>query len=253
MDIPILVLTEDTGAQAQATVRHLVKVALQLVAPKVDTRRLRLLPVENSLAASALRANAWKSKKGNRRTPERNALIGEIATRLAQGHYVAFHVDTDTTWSERATSDNRQKFEAQIRNLVRAELMADGARPTHRARTEAEANELVKNLFAIHPCYSIESWLYQATGELRALCAKRHVDPHHQALIAGWEADRTKLDEVLQPKEALCVGDQSNAHLAQHFPASQAEAAKRSWAEFIELLRASRSLMNVASQPSPLG
>ena len=220
-----------------------------------------------SLAATALRANAWKSKKGNRRTPERNALIGEIATRLAQGHYVAFHVDTDTTWSERATSDNRQKFEAQIRNLVRAELMAEAPhlptarmtnartrpRPTHRARTEAEANELVKNLFAIHPCYSIESWLYQATGELRALCAKRHVDPRHQALIAGWEADRTKLDEVLQPKEALCVGDQSNAHLAQHFPASQAESAKRSWAEFIELLRASRSLMNVASQPSTLG
>ncbi len=226
---------------------------MRLIAPNLDTRRLRLLPVENSRAATALRANAWKSKKGKRRTPERNALIGEIATRLAQGHFVAFHVDTDTTWSARATSDNRHKFEVQIRDLVKAALMAEGARPTHRARTSAEANELVQNLFAMHPCYSIEAWLYQATAELKALCAKRHLAPHHQALIADWEADRMKLDEVSRPKEALCVGDQSNASLAQHFPASQVEVAQRSWAEFVASLRASRALVDVASQTSNPG
>jgi hypothetical protein len=47
----------------------------------------------------------------------------------------------------------------------------------------------------------------------------------------------------------LCVRDQSNAQLALHFPAHQVEAAKRSWAEFVDLLRESGRFVKALSPP----
>lgn len=246
----ILVLTEDSGKQAQPTIQKLLKEALKLVVVSVDLNpaRVRLEPLpENERARQAVSANKWKEQPPTRETI---LLLGLIAAQLLQpAGFVVFHFDTDRVWTERDKSENRQKFEAIIRDGVRRILRGEAQQPVNpRARptlTPEQIEAALGRLIVLSPCYSIESWLYQATKELRAYCQDKHESDEHLKLIESWSSDRTLLDEVSRPKdEALtCVADHHNEELAKVFPAEEVWFAERSFYESVERLRACPALV----------
>lgn len=254
MGARVLVVSEDSGKQGVPTVQKLLKLAAQLAVPGLDTRLLDSRPLPTGdLSLNAVRGNAWKDR---RQTPEKLRLIRTIANELAQGNFVVFHVDSDSTWSKRTSSENRKKFDSDLRRLVAETLMGPHARhrqapaSVYRLRSNEEVTTLVANLLVMQPCYSIEAWLYQATTELKARCLSVHDHPDHQALIDSWATDRTILDEVVRPKDSTlgaCVKDRHNEALASHFPAAEVDEARKSWHEFVELFRASMLRERLAS------
>lgn len=103
MPVRFLVLTEDSGRQAQETIQTLTRAGLSLVASGFDTRQIELRPPPDSESlVRALRANGWKTRKP---LPDKVRLLGEIANSLLDG-FVVFHVDSDTTWGRRSQSSN---------------------------------------------------------------------------------------------------------------------------------------------------
>jgi hypothetical protein len=247
--VRILVLTEDSGHQAQPVVQKLLKEALKLVVEGVDLNpaRVRIEPLpENERALHAVHANKWKEQPPPRETI---LLLGAIAARLLEpGGFVVFHFDTDRVWNERHGSENRRKFEDIIRKGVRLILSGQAPLPVNpRARPTLTAEQIdaaLERLLILSPCYSIESWLYQATKELLAHCKGRHDSREHVQLIESWSVDRTLLDGVYKPKDdALpCVGDHHNQALAKGFPAEEVWLAERSFSESVERLRACSAL-----------
>jgi hypothetical protein len=246
----ILVLTEDSGSQAQPTIQKLLKEALKIVVVGVDLNpaRVRLEPLaENERARQAVRANQWKEQPPTRETI---LLLGLIAAQLMQPTgFVVFHFDTDRVWSERHTSENRQKFEAIIRDGVRRVLRGEAPLPVStqpRQKLTAEQIEAaLGRLLILSPCYSIESWLYQATQELLAHCRAKHASEEHVQLIQSWAANRALLDDVARPKDdALpCIGDRYNEELSRVFPAEEVWLAERSFFESVERLRSCSALI----------
>jgi hypothetical protein len=246
----ILVLTEDSGSQAQPTIQKLLKEALKLVVQGVDLNPTRVRiepPAENERALHAVSANKWKEQPPTRETI---LLFGLIAAQLRQpAGFVVFHFDTDRVWTQRDTSENRQKFDAIIREGVRRILLGEAPPPFAQRPppklTPEQIEAALERLFVLSPCYSIESWLYQATKELLAYCQKHHASEKHVQLIESWAADRALLDEVPQPKDdaLACVGDHHNAELAKVFPAEEVWLAERSFYESVERLRGCSALV----------
>lgn len=244
--IRFLVLTEDSGKQALPTIQTLLKTSLQNLEASLDTSRLRLEPIGEAAAVAATRANAWKSRKPN---PAKNALLLAIANALETESFVVFHVDADTPWSTRSKSQNREAFDLHIRQLVVDVLTTPrlhrGNQPRFTPLSREAAMQRVAKLVLMSPCYSIESWLYQARDAVTSLCRSVHADKKaHGELLASW-SDRTKLDEVVKPKELLdCVADKHNQSLAQAFPAREVDEAGRSYSDFVMLLRAAPGLLD---------
>lgn len=248
--VRILALTEDSGSQAQPTLQKLLKEALKLVVEGVDLNPawVRIEPLhEKHSALLALRSTNWKTRPPTRETI---LLLSEIATRVLEpGGFVVFHFDTDRAWSERDTSENRKKFEEIIYDGVRRTLRGEAPLPVNsRPRaplTDEQVETALGRLLVLSPCYTIESWLYQATNELLAYCRQRHTSEEHERLIGSWAADRTLLDEISQPKDNVlrCVGDRYNEELAKAFPAGDVWLAERSFYESVERLRACSALV----------
>ncbi|WP_147443597.1 hypothetical protein [Corallococcus sicarius] len=246
----ILALTEDSGRQGQPTLQKILKEALKLVVVGVDLNpaRVRIEPLpENDRALHAIHANQWKQQPPTRDTV---ILLSAIAARLLEpAGFVVFHFDTDRVWSQRESSENRQKFETIIRDGVRRILKGGAPLPvTPRARPTLTAEQIeaaLSRLLVLSPCYSMESWLYQATNELLPRCQGRHSSEEHQQLISAWAADRTRLDEVHRPKdEALpCVADHHNETLSKSFPADDVWMAERSFHESVERMQACTALV----------
>ena len=253
----ILTLTEDSGRQAQPTLQRILKEALKLLVVGVDLNptRIRIEPLpENDRALHAVHANRWKTHPPTRDTV---ILLGAIATRLLEpAGFVVFHFDTDRVWSKRESSENRQKFETIIRSGVRRLLQGEGAPPvSQRARpllTSEQVESALSRLFIFSPCYSMESWLYQATNELHPLCQDKHDSEEHPQLIAEWATDRTRLDEVHRPKDDVlaCVADHHNETLAKSFPAEDVWLAERSFHESVERLRSCTALVEALDYPA---
>jgi hypothetical protein len=249
----ILLLTEDTGNQAQPTVQKILKEALKLVMPGADLNpaRIRIEPLlDNERALQAVSRNNWKEHP-----PTRDTIIlrEAIAARLLEpAGFVIFHFDTDRVWAERHKSENRDKFKVIIREGVRRILRGEAPLPfPQRPRpilTPEQIEAALERLLVLSPCYTMESWLYQATKETLAYCREEHDSNEHAQRIESWAKDRTLLDEVLQPKDnkkegLTCVGDKHNAELAKSFPAEEVWHAKRSFFESVERLRACTALV----------
>lgn len=252
----ILALTEDSGRQGQPTLQKILKEALKIIVDGVDLNpaRIKIEPLpDNDRARLGLRGNSWKEDPP---TLETIRLLDAIAGRLLEpAGFVIFHFDSDTVWSKRDSSDNRRQFEKHIRARVRRRLLGEGAPPVnHRARpllTPEQVEAALGRLLVLSPCYSMESWLYQATGELSVRCNDRHKSDEHVQLIADWSTDRTRLDEVHRPKDdALpCVADHHNEVLAKSFPAEDVYLAERSFHESVERLRACTALVEALAHP----
>ncbi len=246
----VLVLTEDRSKQAHETLHKLCKAMLKLVDEHVnlDPRKVEISPLpDNDAARSAMTANRWKER---RTSTETIRLLEAIAAELRRADaFVIFHADADRVWKDRHESENRAKYASLVVDKVRALLASPTRAPLDRRPPplpiggEALDAALAK-LFLVSPCYSIESWLYQATERVAEQCRDHHGSESHAALIASWAADRTKLDDVWRPKdEALpCLGDRWNDDLAAHFPAREVYAADRSFTEAVKGLASCAAL-----------
>ena len=183
---PMPVLTEDSGRDGHATVLALVTKMFRLLEASCETHRIAFEP---------------------RNAADLTTLWATIATRLATGDFVFFHVDGDRRWSERASSEHAAKFDGIVRTRVRNVLRAKGVAP-------AKVDALMGRLFAVMPYYSIESWLFQNTRTAIELCRTHH-DGRDVERLEAWALDRRAFDEIDKPKESLCLRDQHNLALAR--------------------------------------
>lgn len=224
--LSVMVLTEDSGDDAYATVHALAKEMLKLLVPGVRTDRVDFKPLDDASARRAMHANLWKSTRPLDQ-PHLRLLIRSIATELLKDEgFVLYHLDGDRRWSAREPSENVREFEKRILPPLKA---AVGAGFQQRRLPVSAVDERMKRLRLLVPFYSVEAWLFQNAREARQLCATEGCGTCQPKLDA-WEQDRASLDEVEQPKEALCLRDKHNARLASaSYPADAVYKAEASF------------------------
>ncbi|EPX61194.1 hypothetical protein D187_000977 [Cystobacter fuscus DSM 2262] len=238
--LSVLILPEDSGPKAFETLRALAKELLKQVDEHVHTNRISFEPVRNELALQAIHSTIWKSTRAKDRQKQVE-LIRTIATQvLMVDGWVLFHFDGDREWSTRDSSENVKKFQtlvyARVRELVVLKLteLRDGSTPQ---ALEARAHARLTRLKTVVPFYSIEAWLFQNNREAIRLCQESYSGRDVEQFQA-WAQDRTALDEVLKPKEAVSMGAAHNLDLASHgFPAREVHAAGKSFAATVDTLK----------------
>ncbi len=236
--VSILVWSEDHAPDAHNTVRSLVKKMLTLVDPGCRTNRVEFEYLETA-EARALKGAGWKS--GSRRDlPKLVGLRRAIASKLLESTadvtgFMLFHIDGDTSWKERAASEQPEKFASlasAVERLVADEL---GRRGQH-----AAVATVMSRFRMLMPFHSIEAWLFQNTAELTRVC--RTSCGRHLALIQGWAKSRGDLDELAgaeQPKKQVdCVRSDDRLVLASTaYPAQAVYDAGKSYAAAVDDLR----------------
>ena len=234
--LSFLILTEDSAADACEPIEALLKRMLLFVEPAVQTHRIKFEPRDEA-ARSAMRGTNWKAKPDDFGHPKLVLLGRIIAAKLLEEAdapgFVLFHIDGDTLWADRASSDNVQKFPGFVRDYVAqgldAALRKRRDKPLDEEALAAAKEAALARLLRLTPFWCIEAWLYQNTALVHRLCEERcgaHLDE-----IKRWSEDRGALDEIPTPKKAICLGSQHNAVLARsHFPAEAVFAADKSYA-----------------------
>jgi len=258
--LSMLLLTEDAGADSFETFRHVVKDLLKQVDEYVQTHERKIVfePMRRKDVLQVVQANNWKSK-GSRYLRNRVDLITLMAIQLELPNgWVFFHFDGDRRWSASASSENRQKFMELIWEPVRLKIQERlvGRMPEMATRTEevkkyAEAR--MARLKTVVPFYSIESWLFQNTREALRLCQERYGGRDVEQFEA-WAQDRGALDEVLKPKEAVCLGASHNLDLASNgFPTREVRAAGKSFEATVQSLSQDAELRQALAQTYAYG
>lgn len=243
----VLLLTEDSAADAVGALRALVRASVRLVDSAARTPDGWFRPVEDPQVRQVTHANRWKSTRPQDDEPKR-LLLRTITTELLKpAGFVVFHVDGDTTWSKARESENAAKFEKEVRRRVRRAL--EGQLVGDRS---SEVEPRMGRLFLWMPHWSIESWLYQSTASAAQACRERGCGRHVE-LIESWGADRRLLDEVRQPKEAVCFAGTRNLNLAlaRAFPAADVAATGQSFHASLEPMRACRAWIDALSATHP--
>lgn len=241
--LSFLILSEDSALDACEPIEALLKRMLLLVDPAVQTHRIKFEPRDEA-ARAAMRGSNWKAKPGDFGYSKLVFLGRIIAAKLLEEAdapgFVIFHVDGDTVWADRDSSDNVQKFPAFVRDYVAQGLDAAlRKRRDNPLDEEALANAkeaALARLLRFTPFWCIEAWLYQNTALVHRFCEERcgaHLDQ-----IKRWREDRGALDEIPTSKKVICIGSQHNAELARsQFPAEAVFAADKSYAAAVmELL-----------------
>lgn len=220
--LSVMVLTEDSGSDAYDTVLSLVKEMFKQIDPYVQARHIGFTPLADAKARRAMHGNLWKSTNPMDE-PNKRLLIRSIINELLKEEgFVLYHIDGDCSWSAVDSSINAQQFRKDMIPPVKAGLAS---------KLGSEAGE--KRMARFHllvPCYSIEAWLFQNTREAKQLCATVGCKSCLPKIV-DWENNRASIDEVDQPKQALCLRDKYNAHLASAgYPAKEALDANASFA-----------------------
>lgn len=219
----IALLTEDRSEGTWVGLKALVERLLRRFEDDGFTRRLEIVPADANVRP-VLIANRWRSREA-RDEPAKRELWNYLARVISEpGGFVVFHYDGDTLWRKRTESKGIQQFD-EVRTRVAQVLSGRRVAPDEIARRLGRLIECV-------PFYSVEAWLYQATGRAIELCRQKHraadVDKFEK-----WSADRTLLDDVLQPKEATCLRDAHNDDLGKHVPVWEVAQAGRSLMWFV--------------------
>lgn len=225
--LTVLVLTEDSSKQSHAVWEKLLKRAFKLLVPDVGTHRIHFDPQEGA-EREVMVANRWKEKRGRQKQV---ALSRAIATRILEQDppgFVAFHVDGDRRWSDRAGSENVQKFKDLIVPKVER-LLQDRLKRDQDPVDLDELSRHMERLLLVVPFYSVEAWLFQNIARLRELCP-----PAEHPLLDSWSEDRALIDEVLKPKASLSVGAQKNEELASQWPQEEAYDAGASFTVLVD-------------------
>jgi len=230
--VSILVLTEDGGKHAHATMVALCKKMLHLVEPTCQTRRIAFGEPREE-ARRVVNGNRWKDGKKHRELVD---LRKTIATKLGERNgFVFFHIDGDCAWSSRGSTDSLEKFQTLIVRPLRALLASDvrGQR-----MSEPEVEELLERLRLIVPFYSVEAWLYQNIDVAIALCHAHHGGKDADR-FARWKGCRHEIDELPRPKQEICLHDKHNKELAEtKYPAGVVYKVGTSFAAAVDSLRA---------------
>lgn len=244
-----LVLGEDSAGDAHATLVTLARKILRVVDPYYDEQHVRFEPPQDATVRAALRGNLWKSKEP-RDYPKRRELIGYIATKLLEGEraFVLYHVDGDRKWAERESGENVRKFhefiETDVRQFIDHRLQKSG-----RAAGEVSLSQLVLMV----PFYSIEAWLFQNVHAGRRLCKENErCRGQHIERFDAWEKDRTLLDDVVKPKEAVCFRSNHNHTLAKGLDVDAVYYAERSLHATVEAMMASEPLSRGLAATHPV-
>lgn len=225
--LSLLVLSEDSGADAHATVLALVKKMLLLLDPACATQKVAFEPA-NEEARKVMAGNGWRSEKA--KDQHKNVLLARvIASKLLEEDvpgFVLFHVDGDVEWARREQGINCRKLDEFVEGHVMAAL--DNALRKQWAALEiamtdetiaAAAKTKLERFLRIVPYYSIEAWLYQNTTEAMRIC-KTHCGKHLDQM-KNWAEHPGQLDEIPKPKskEFSCLGNVHNRALAERgFP-----------------------------------
>lgn len=235
--LSILILSEDGGKHAHKTVVALAKRMLRVVDEHCQIHDERAFEPPEDEAALIARGNRWKSTNPRDRQKV-VSLVRSIATKLAEeAGMVMFHVDGDRPWSQRYTSENRQKLDDIILTRVRALLAGK-----HREWSIEDIDRRMQRLFILMPFYSIEAWLYQNTSHAIRICQEQYGGRHVER-FQEWQANRALLDEVEQIKDAICLGDKHNLELASSaFPHEVVFLAGTSFAAAVDALCACHEL-----------
>jgi hypothetical protein len=246
--LSIVILTEDSGKDGRPTVEALARHMLGLVVPGFRSDRVRVLPSEPR-EEEAMRGNVWKTDGENPVEHERRVrLLRYLARKLSLADtFVLFHIDGDRTWADRATSENRAKFERMVQVALPQVVdrgRANGPRAKGRAQASADPPPPLHldRLLLICPFRSIEAWLYQNVRAAIDVCRREHGASHVHAL-QEWEGRRHEIDELPAPEDVVCLKKKFNLELATRgFPAREVYEVKKSFAESVDRLMACSAL-----------
>lgn len=165
----------------------------------------------------------------------RRSLIRQVATHIANGVVVFFHVDGDTRWSQQRTAE-------VWRHLDR--FRTDVATAMRRA-SAGSAFDHDRFIPAI-PFQAMESWLFANI----AVARKRVASAAERARLAEWDADLARLDEEPQdPQQSIkellpSLGTSDYLALAsERFPAARLHAAGTSYEGTVDRLRQSDAVV----------
>lgn len=231
--------------QGFRTIEAVLRGMLMLINPDTKSNHLRFEPTQTE-PGRRICGSHWKvggkAKTGGQH--HRRLLIKDVATALARGRVVFFHVDGDMIWSAK---DNAEVWA----HLDRLRTDLAGAAVQMKKGSRVDAARVAEAFIAAVPFYSIESWLYANIEHLRTLT----VEPDERACIEGWASDLTQLDEVLKIKDVLpSIRDRHNAELGRtRFPRRVLYDAGTSYASTVDRLRGSPvitdALMETAQRP----
>lgn len=228
-ELAVLVLTEDTGNDAHATVCAVARKLLRLIEPGLDERHLHFDQADE-LARAGMNFTCYKSSNP-RDYAKKVTLAQAIARHLLTDERdtaVLVHVDADGPWSTRDEVHlcaNARRFSEEIVRRVAALL--EQQRQPHR----------LDQIALLVPFWTLESWLYQNTREALRLCQdpKYRDDTRHFEL---WQQSPHLLDEHERPKDTVRFGAKYNLDLASKgFPAGRLHQLGLSFAAAVEAAR----------------
>jgi hypothetical protein len=255
--LSVLLLPEDSAKNAFETFRSLAKELLKQVDEYVQTNKISFEPVRNELALQAIQPSVWKSTKAKERQKQVE-LIRTIATQvMLEDGWVLFHFDGDRSWSSRESSENVEKFRKlvcdKVRELVVLKLTEQHRNDISPQEIEIRARARMNRLKTVVPFYSIEAWLFQNTREALRLCQERYGGRDVEQFQV-WAQDRGALDEVLKPKDAVCLGAAHNLDLASNgFPTREVRAVGKSFEAVVQSLSQDAELRQALAQTYAYG
>lgn len=229
--LSVLVLTEDTAADAHATVTAIAKRVLFLLEPALDGERLSFDRADER-ARAGMGFNCYKSRN-QRDHRKKVALVQAIATHLLRADgptAVLVHIDADRPWAgdHDVACENVTRFHEAVLGPVATLLAQKGRR------------DRLAHLALLVPFWSIESWLYQNTTEALKICQEQH--PRHASAVTqleGWRDAPHTLDAHPQPKDATTLGSKYNRRLAESsFPARRVYGLGLSFTHSVDHARA---------------
>lgn len=258
----VLIVTEDSGKQAQPVWRALLAKAFRLVDPACETQRIKFSPPDGATEQAA-RGNAWKArtrggKRGQRGAERAHAITlrRELASWLLRSaeYVVCYHYDGDQTWSSGSGSAHGPAFQdeiaAKVRTIVEDPALVATHRTTPPVGLDGEALErAMRRLIEVVPHYSVEAWLYQNTATARQACVELGDPPDLTAQIEMWAADRSLLDEIDRPKDNCGLGDRYNLKLATSaWPAAAVFAVEKSFHATVSRMKAAEDLVDALAR-----
>jgi len=234
----LVIYTEDSSKDADATMRALVERLLYRLEPNVQVHRVELRSALGDARAAAA-AQRWKGQDA-RGEGLRRALANELARRLVMGDFVVFHYDGDKAWDGQPGSPHDGAV-AELYREIHGHVEARG-----------KGAGLLAGFLRLVPFYSVESWLYlNRKAVVDLVNAGRPLQEGLDWLDAHLDDD-LGYDGVKKPKDACPLGAKCNRTLAeQQWSAATAAASSPSWRQVEADWTSCAGLMTALRQTCP--